>query len=220
MVIGIDVDGVLRDFPDALFKAVRKYHPEYIPSDFTEITEWDLENNFNCSREELRQIYWYDHSDEVMGNGNPIYGAIEQMYDLFEWGEKEGHSLVCVTSQRKHAREHTLSWLGKYGLSFDTVYFRRGRYKWEVPVDYLVDDSPANWYFWKKGRGVEEGYILMDRIYNQKIKSTCRIKELSEVKGIITRNHNTDVTDKQLCLTKSDKSDFEFSPLTSSCLSG
>ena len=60
----------------------------------------------------------------------------------------------------------------------------------------------------------------MDRIYNQKIKSTCRIKELSEVKGIITRNHNTDVTDKQLCLTKSDKSDFEFSPLTSSCLSG
>ena len=97
MVIGIDVDGVLRDFPDALFKAVRKYHPEYIPSDFTEITEWDLENNFNCSREELRQIYWYDHSDEVMGNGNPIYGAIEQMYDLFECGEKEGHSLVCVT---------------------------------------------------------------------------------------------------------------------------
>ena len=201
MKIGIDVDGVLRDFCDGLLKVVKEHYPEYIkkhpdygppywsnnPSgqEILEITDWKLANNFNCEKKDLQEIYWYKYADKIMGNGIPIYGAIEQMYNLFEWADKNNHSVVCVTSQKPHARYYTLSWLGKYGLNFDTVYFRKGWKKWMVDVDYLVDDSPNNFDNWVRGRGMQEGFILMDRPYNQHIKSSYRIKELKEVKDII-----------------------------------
>ena len=93
-------------------------------------------------------------------------------------------SFVCVTSQKPHARHHTLSWLGKYGLNFDTVYFRKGWQKWMVDVDYLVDDSPNNFENWVRGRGMQEGFILMNQPYNEHIKSNCRIKELKQKKKL------------------------------------
>ena len=32
----------------------------------------------------------------------------------------------------------------------DTIYFTRGRFKWKMPIDYLVDDSPENFDNWIK----------------------------------------------------------------------
>ena len=185
MKIGIDVDGVLRDFCDGLLKVVREHYPHYMKDDFTEINDWTLANNFNCTKEDLQQIYWYDYADKIMGDGIPIYGAIEQMYDLFDWANENNHSLACITSQKPHARYHTLTWLGKYGLNFDTVYFTRGRFKWKIPVDYLVDDSPENFDNWVRGRGMKEGYIMMNQIYNQESNPSYRIKELKEVMDIV-----------------------------------
>ena len=126
--IGIDVDGVLRDFCDAVTRVVKRDFSHYIKDDFTEIDDWRLANCFNCEKEDLQSIYWHSHADEIMGNANPMYGSIKKMYDLFEWADKKGHSLSCVTSQKPHARHYTLSWLGKYGLNFDTIYFRRGHF--------------------------------------------------------------------------------------------
>ena len=186
--IGIDVDGVLRDFCDAVTKVVKRDFPQYMKDDFTEIDDWRLANCFNCNKEDLQSIYWHSHAEEIMGNANPMYGAIQKMYHLFDWAEKNGHSLVCITSQKPHARHHTLSWLGKYALNFDTIYFRRGFEKPDVQVDYLVDDSPNNFNYWIKKRGMQEGFILMDSPYNQHLKSNHRIKGLDEVQKIIENN--------------------------------
>ena len=191
MKIGIDVDGVLRDFCDGLTKVVREHYPHYIKDDFVEIDNWKLANNFNCTKKDLQEIYWYDHAHTIMGNSIPIYGAIRQMYELFSWADENNHSVVCVTSQKPHARHYTLSWLGKYGLNFDTVYFRKGWKKWMVDVDYLVDDSPNNYDNWVRGRGMQEGFILMDRPYNQHIKSNYRITELNQVKKIIKKSEKS-----------------------------
>ena len=185
--IGIDVDGVLRDFCGDLETIIKKEFPQYIPEGVTDfkINDWKISNCVSCSKEDVQQIYWYTHCDKIMANGNPMYGAIKKMYDLFDWGKKNGHTFVCITSQKPHARYHTLSWLGKYGLNFDTVYFRKGRDKWKVNVDYLVDDSPNNHKAWVYGRGMEDGFILMDAVYNQHINSSYRIKSLDEVQNII-----------------------------------
>ena len=182
--IGIDVDGVLRDFCGDLRQIVKSEFPQYMKDDFVEINSWSIADNFNCNKKDLQAIYWYSHADKIMGNGNPMFGAIKKMYDLFDWAEENNHSLVCVTSQKPHARHYTLSWLGKYGLNFDTVYFRKGRDKWKVDVDYLVDDSPNNHQAWVYGRGMQEGFILVDAPYNQHINSSYRIKSLDEVKKI------------------------------------
>ena len=182
--IGIDVDGVLRDFCGDLTQIVKTEFPQYMKDDFVEINSWSIADNFNCNKEDLQAIYWYSHADKIMGNGNPMFGAIKKMYDLFDWAEENNHSLVCVTSQKPHARHYTLSWLGKYGLNFDTVYFRKGRDKWKVDVDYLVDDSPNNHQAWVYGRGMQEGFILVDAPYNQHINSSYIIKSLYELKKI------------------------------------
>ena len=183
--IGIDVDGVLRDFCGTITDVIKKKYPEYIPENFNGIQSWFIDRDFDCTMDQLKQIYWYDDVDTIMGNGWPMYGQIKQMYDLFDWAENNGHTLVCVTSQRPHARQYTLKWLGNYGLNFETVYFRRGKDKWKVDVDYLIDDSPENYHFWKQGRGMEHGFILRDAPYNQDIDTKVRINNLEEIKNII-----------------------------------
>ncbi len=193
--IGIDVDGVLRDFCQALVRAIKTYHPEYIKDEYDEtteptmepesgmVTDWYLENNFNCTKKDLQQIYWYDQAKWIMGNGKPFEENVRTLknwikhYNDIEW--------VCVTSQKEHARHYTLSWLGKHELNFDKVVFAKGGDKWQVDVDYLIDDSPKNYEYWKQGRQDEDGFILLDRPYNQKIKPTHRVFDLRGAERII-----------------------------------
>ena len=122
--IGIDVDGVLRDFCHGLVRAIKVHHPEYLKNGYDEtivptmepesgmITDWYLENNFNCTKKELQQIYWYDHAKWIMGNGRPY---IENVRTLKYWIKHiNNKEWVCITSQKEHARHYTLSWLGKH----------------------------------------------------------------------------------------------------------
>ena len=193
--IGIDVDGVLRDFCQALVRAIKTYHPEYIKDEYDEtteptmepeggmVTDWYLENNFNCTKKDLQQIYWYDQAKWIMGNGKPFEENVRTLknwikhYNDIEW--------VCVTSQKEHARHYTLSWLGKHELNFDKVVFAKGRDKWQVDVDYLIDDSPKNYEYWKQGRQDDDDFILLDRPYNQKVKPKHRVSNLREAERII-----------------------------------
>ena len=166
--IGIDVDGVLRNFCHGLVRAIKVHYPEYLKDDFDEttepsmdggqITDWHLENNFNCTKEDLQQIYWYDHAKWIMGNGQAFKENVRTLkywikhYNDIEW--------VCVTSQKEHARHYTLSWLGKHELNFGKVVFAKGKDKWQVDVDYLIDDSPSNYEYWFDGRQDEDGFIF------------------------------------------------------------
>ena len=45
MKIGIDVDGVLRNFCDGIIEVIKMDYPDYLKDGFTEITDWQLENN-------------------------------------------------------------------------------------------------------------------------------------------------------------------------------
>ena len=186
--IGIDVDGVLRDFCHGLIRAVKAYHPEYIkkdkeiPEQYLHIRDWHLENNFNCTKKDLQQIYWHDHAKWIMGNGRAFK---ENVRTLKYWIKHYNHEWVCVTSQKEHARHYTLSWLGKHELNFDKVVFAKGKDKWQVDVDYLIDDSPTNYRYWKDGRQDEDTFILLDKPYNQKVKAKHRVSNLKEAEAII-----------------------------------
>ena len=99
--IGIDVDGVLRDFCGSLVNVIKEKYPHYLKDEFKPevepsldggmITEWYLANNFSCTKKELQQIYWKDHAHTIMGDGQPMYGAIKKMYDLFDWADENGN---------------------------------------------------------------------------------------------------------------------------------
>ena len=182
--IGIDIDGVLRDFGVSFMGVMKKHYPETMLQD--KITDWQFEKHFTLSKKELQEIYWDKYCDAVFLEAPPIPGAIEQMWDLFEWAKETDNTLVCISSQSPTGRHNSLHWIGKHGLGFEEVHFVKGRYKWKKDVDWLVDDSPENWHAWKNGRGDDTGFILMDAVYNQHIKATNRIKKLKQVKDIIT----------------------------------
>ena len=185
MKIGIDVDGVLRDFCQGFESILKEHYPQYLPKDYTGINNWKLSDNFVAEKSDLQKIYWDEYSKEIMGESPAFEENVEQMKRLIQYSqEPEGTSdisFVCVTSQKPHARHHTLSWLGNHGINFDTVYFRKGWKKWMVDVDYLVDDSPNNFENWVRGRGMQEGFILMDRPYNQHIKTNHRVYDIDSI---------------------------------------
>ena len=185
ITVGIDVDGVLRDFCCGLEKVVKEHYPQYLPEDYTGINNWKLSDNFIADKSDLQKIYWDDYATEIMGNSPAFEENVKQMKEMILWGEEVGVTFVCVTSQKPHARYHTAYWLGKHELNFDTIYFRRGIDKPNTPVDFLVDDSPNNYNYWIKRRGFEDGFILMDQPYNQHIETKNRVFEIDDIVSII-----------------------------------
>ena len=56
--IGVDVDGVLRDFPQDLFRVIKRDHPDWLiknySDSFVSIEEnWELEKSFNLQMKRL-----------------------------------------------------------------------------------------------------------------------------------------------------------------------
>ena len=190
--IGIDVDGVIRDFSTGLYKVIKEHYPDYIKPGSEnvysveeirkEMTNWDLENSFNASKEEIQRIYREEYAETILANGAPFKENVDYLREQIR---KDEHTFIAVTSQHPICSHHTLTWLGKQELGFSSVVFKNGRKKWQVEIDYLVDDSPNNYDSWIRGRQMEEGFILMDRPWNQKIKSKYRVFNLKESEGII-----------------------------------
>ncbi len=190
--IGIDIDGVLRDFSSDLYRVIKEHYPGYIKPGSEkvysveeirkEMTDWDLENSFNAPKEEIQRIYREEHAKTILGNGTPF---VDNVNYLREQIKKDEHTFVAVTSQHPTCCHHTLSWLGKHELGFSSVVFKKGRRKWGVEIDYLVDDSPNNYNAWVYGRQQEEGIILMDQPWNEKIKATSRVNNIKEAMELI-----------------------------------
>ena len=192
MRIGIDIDGVLRDFGKSFMGVMKKHYPETMLQD--KITDWQFEKHFTLSKKELQEIYWDKYCDAVFLDADPMPNAIVQMRELFDWANERNYTLVCISSQRPMGRHNSLQWLGKHGLGFSEVHFVMGRYKWKKDVDWLLDDSPENWHNWKKGRGSDDSFILMDAVYNQHINATHRVKNIIEIIDIV--NSKQDIINK------------------------
>ena len=177
MRIGIDCDGVLRDFSGDLMDVIKRDYPSYLKPGVDVITEWEMEKCFNTTKEKLQELYWYKYCDEIMGNGKAFSGNVQYLRSMMENTE---HTFVCITSQKKHARHFTLKWLGNQQLNFDEILFVRGEDKWKQDVHLLLDDSPENYEAWMDGRESERGFILMDAPHNQIIDTHYRVKTMEE----------------------------------------
>ena len=188
-IIGVDVDGVIRDFSHDLYTVIKKNYPDWIKPGSEnvysveeirrEMTDWDLENNFDAEITDIKRVYREEHAETILAKGTPF---VEDVDYLREQIRKDEHTFVAVTSQHPVCCHHTLTWFGKQELGFSSVYFKKGRKKWMVECDFLIDDSPNNYYAWRSGRGTDEKYILFDRPWNEKINATNRV---SSIKGAL-----------------------------------
>ena len=190
--IGVDIDGVLRDFSTDLYTVIKEHYPEYIKPGSEnvysveeirkEMTDWDLENSLNAPKEEIQKIYREEFAHTILSNGTPYTDNVNYLKEQIK---KDEHTFIAVTSQHPICCHHTLSWLGKQELGFSSVVFKKGRRKWQVEVDYLIDDSPNNYHAWVYGRQMEDGFILMDQPWNVKVKANYRVNNIKEAMGVI-----------------------------------
>ena len=191
-IFGVDVDGVIRDFSHDLYNVIKKNYPDWIKPGSEnvysveeirrEMTDWDLENNFDAEITDIKRVYREEHAETILAKGTPF---VEDVDYLREQIRKDEHTFVAVTSQHPVCCHHTLTWFGKQELGFSSVYFKKGRKKWMVECDFLIDDSPNNYYAWRRGRGSDEKYILFDSPWNEKINATNRVSSIKEALDII-----------------------------------
>ena len=139
--IGIDCDGVLRDFIPDLIEGIKTTHPEH--ADKILVPEgWDWEQwlPFWTEDETEKYVFEDNYLDFFGVVANPIKSSVEDWPTLKQWAKENGHKLILVSAQRPHCEEPTTEWLKKCGFDFDEMHYTK--HKWSIDVDVLIDDSP------------------------------------------------------------------------------
>jgi 5'(3')-deoxyribonucleotidase len=180
--LGIDVDGVLRDFDTKVMSLIKEWYPDKVKSDVTH--GWDFPN-VDMDIKELAKLWQETHCEEIYREADLMPGVKEEFKLLKEWGrtQKPGYQYICVTAQMPYNACHTHYWLGKHYFNFLEVHI--SNYKYKIDIDYLIDDSPKNYDKWVKAGRDETTFILFDRPYNQDCPATNRISKLSDLINIL-----------------------------------
>jgi len=183
MRIGIDCDGVLRDFIPNLIDHIKDTNPQHSDKILTPLS-WDWEQWLPFWTEDETETYVFeDNFIDLFGpDCPPINEAVEDWIGLKRWAEDNGHELVLVSAQRENCEELTDLWLEKYGFDFDEIHYTHD--KWSVDVDVLIDDSPSKCKKFKE-KSVSNGHpIMMEQSWNENNRDGyMTIKRLSEIKN-------------------------------------
>lgn len=138
MIIGLDIDGVIRDFADQLVNVYQCYYPEH------EIKPFDHYNVTDCFPigEKVWELVWGPWAWDILYHAAAYPGALAFCNDVAELGD-----LVFVTMQpTEAAKETTWAWLRSYDLlRLGSIFMVQAPLtKWSLRLDILVDDSPRN----------------------------------------------------------------------------
>ena len=174
MRIGIDCDGVLRDFIPALIDDIKETHPEHADKILVpESWEWEQWLAFWTDDETEKYVFEDNYLDFFGPAGPPFKSSVEDWSILKAWAIKHGHELVLVSAQRDHCKEPTTAWLKKYGFDFDEIHYTK--HKWSIDVDVLIDDSPEKLEQFNS-RSVNYGKAIC---YKQTWNQECHSKYMS-----------------------------------------
>lgn len=137
MRIGIDLDGVVFKFVDALrqqFAAsgIKPYEDMPDPTAYEIWLDWQMERDAFYAA-------FIDYETIICQQGQAYDGALEGLKLL----KDKGHSIHIITSRmRPQAQTATVGWLAANGVHYDTLTFAED--KAGFPVDVFVEDSAEN----------------------------------------------------------------------------
>jgi len=141
MRIGIDCDGVLRDFIPDLIDSIKETHPE-LTNKIKPVEAWEWESwlPFWTEDETEKYVFEDNYLDFFGVEASPIKEAVEDWPKLVQWAKENDHQLILVSAQREHCKDITTEWLQRWGFMFDEIHYTK--HKWSIDVDVLIDDSP------------------------------------------------------------------------------
>ena len=175
MRIGIDCDGVLRDFIPHLIESIKETHPEHadkigIP------TSWDWEQWLPFwTADETEKFVFEDNFLDFFGpECPPIESAFEDWPKLRAWAIENNHELILVSAQREQCKEPTEAWLQRWGfIGFDEIIFTHKKHL--ADVDVLIDDSPSK-LFRFRNESINNGSVIC---YRQTWNGQCHTKMMT-----------------------------------------
>lgn len=173
--IGIDVDGVLRDFVGKVA---------------------DLAEEETGIRPEPPTTYYYD--TEKISFRRKIWTTGEWLVPVFEEakvidGAKEGFekflandriNLYIVSAQTKGTEKYTDNWLKKHEFDIPNIIYTSK--KLEAPCQVLIDDKISNVKDYDENGRLG---ILMDTTYNKEYKTNRRVNSLLEAYELIEEKY-------------------------------
>lgn len=179
MRVGVDIDGVLRDWSGALISMIKRHYPDKLITE--RVDTWRIKN-IDLPYEELRHLFAVTHVAEIYRDAEPLPHAIKDLHWLVH--NFPHVEFVCVSHQWGLTIPNTLTWLGNNDCRFSELHFTTD--KWAIDVDYLIDDSPNNYDDWVKHRGSDTTFVVFDQLYNQHVKSKSRIHRLKDLPNVIS----------------------------------
>ena len=183
MRIGIDCDGVLRDFIGDLKESIKETHPQHSDKILTPET-WNWEDWLPFwTEDEAEQYIFEDNYLDFFGYvATPIKSSVEDWTKLKRWAEDNGHELILVSAQRDNCKDPTREWLKRYKFDFDEIHFTH--HKWSRDVDILIDDSPKKLNEFKEKSIVGGNPVCFKQTWNTECQKTMMsIDRLSDIIG-------------------------------------
>jgi len=164
MIIGIDVDGVLRDFDNAcIIEILMK-----TPIKRLRLTEWDLEKRYIVADDSF-DVYKYifeEKAEKIFLGAEPYEGVEEVLPLIRKWAKQNDFRISIVTTQiYDDAKRYTVDWLinlqKRVGKFFDDLIFTDKKHLY---VDILLDDNLKNL---EEARKYGKIAVAMARPYNR-----------------------------------------------------
>lgn len=159
--IGIDIDGVCRDFPSQFAKFAKEFHGITLQEE--DYQTWGYPN---VRDEQGRKLITHIFANKKAGryiyeDAPPITNAYTAYKKFVEHPSLE---VFLVTSQKPGYEQFTENWLENNGFT-DHIQTYYERNKLKAPVQMLIDDKPEHIQkYWENQR---DG-ILIDQPYNRK----------------------------------------------------
>ncbi|MEK6933037.1 MAG: hypothetical protein AABW56_04575 [Nanoarchaeota archaeon] len=132
--IGVDVDGVIRNFPLSLIKRYKKYYPEHDVVPLRNWSHYELHPYFPIGKG-IHNFYCEEHPEEIYLNAIRYSGALKFVKEL-----SKDFNVVIVTNQPNEYLDHlTKEWLKLSLMPYD--YFFPTPDKTKFKGEYILEDA-------------------------------------------------------------------------------
>jgi hypothetical protein len=205
MIVGITIDGVVRDFITKFESVYDKYYPVE-EGDETEEQEEIKERvidtlnllehfHFKDGEEELNKLLYVDASLEIFGHAGEVkLNSVEHLNQLHNIIEDMGHTPVVISKELNNSKPATLFFLSKLSAKVNNIVFVRDYdKKWEH-VDVLITANPTT----LNSKPNDKISIKVINHYNKNCDSDYTIvdiKELLDDKKLLGKILNTETVD-------------------------
>ena len=189
MKIGIDIDNVISNFNDELFREFMKHNKELGFSDEINYgAEYITHGMFNWGDDEVNTFY-KNNIERIMRNLNLISGAKEYIDKL----KNDGHSIYIITGRNnpdyKNPFGDTEKWLKEKCINYDKLILTnskindKDKYCIDNNIDIMIDDSVR-----VCNNCINSGIValLMDTPYNKEATDIQRVYNWEEIYSFIT----------------------------------